>query len=226
MPIAKPLKLLMYAFFAFGCTLISIYSLRYLAVQFNPHNPFHVSFADAGWMVPAHLFAAGVALLIAPLQVSGKLRARWPSVHRCTGWLYAATVAIGGVAGVFMAFRAQGGWSTGSSFLSLALLWMGTTGLGIYYATQKRYTRHRQWMLRSVALTFSGVTLRIYLGLGLGVFGLQFADAYLIAAWLSWPLNLLLLEIYLRRHPMTVSRTAAPLQHVSDTRSASHPASA
>ncbi len=223
MLISKLLKLLMYAFFVVGCILISIHSLRYLNVQFNPRNPFHVSFADAGWMVPAHFFAAGVALLITPLQVSARLRLRWPSVHRASGWLYAATVLIGGIAGVFMAFRAQGGWSTGSSFLSLALLWLATTGLGVYYATQKQYTRHRQWMLRSVALTFSGVTLRIYLGMGLGVFGLQFADAYLIAAWLSWPLNLLFLEIYLRRRPITVSRPISRPRPVSGTRSASHP---
>lgn len=224
MPIAKPLKLLVNFLFALGCVSIAFHALRYLNVQFNPSNPFHVSFLEAGWMVPAHFFAAGVALLIAPLQISQKLRSRWPSAHRCIGWLYAATVAIGGVAGVLMAFRAQGGWPTGSSFLSLALLWMGTTTLGIYYAIQKRFALHREWMLRSVALTFSGVTLRIYLGLGLGVFGLRFAEAYLIAAWLSWPLNLLLLEVYLRRR--SPLKPALTPRRASDTGSVSHPAGA
>jgi hypothetical protein len=70
-----------------------------------------------------------------------------------------------------------------------------------------------------VALTFSAVTLRLYLKLGMSVFELGFPLSYLLAAWLCWTVNLLLVEWYLRRR--TAPRPTAP-----GIRSASVPAGA
>lgn len=189
-------------FFTLGCVAIALHAFDYLSRDFNPRNPFHPSFAQAGWAVPAHFFAAGLALLLAPLQLSPALRARWPGLHRIGGGLYICAVAIGGVSGLLLAPRAQGGWATGSSFLLLGVLWLIFTGIALTRALQGRIAEHRRWMLRSVAMTFGAVTLRIYLGLGIAVLGLPFATAYLAAAWLCWPVNLLLIERYLRRAPL------------------------
>lgn len=187
--------------FTLGSLAIAAHAFDYLFRDFNPRNPFHSSFARAGWAVPAHFFAAGLALLLAPLQLSNPMRARWPGLHRVGGWLYVCAVAIGGVAGLLLAPRAHGGWSTGSSFLLLGLLWLGCTGLALAHAVQGRHVEHRRWMLRSVALTFAAVTLRLYLGGGIALLGLSFSSAYLAAAWLCWPVNLLLVELHLRRRP-------------------------
>ncbi len=191
-------KLLAGLVFALSCAAIAAHSLNYLSVQFNPNNPFHVSYASGGWPVPAHFYFAGVALLVAPVQLSQGLRRRWPALHRCVGWLYVGCVTVAGFAGVVLAFAAQGGWSTGASFLALALLWLYTTAMALIGVIGGDIAAHRRWMLRSVALTFAAVTLRIYLGLGLAVFALPFLQAYLIAAWACWPLNLIAVECYLR----------------------------
>lgn len=213
------LRRLSFLLFVLVCTAIAAHAFHYLFQSINPHNPFHASFAAGGWAVPAHFFASGLALLVLPLQFAQALRSRWPALHRVPGWLYVLAVLIGGVSGLLLAPRAQGGWATGLSFLLLALLWLGSTGMALYCAIRGRFDSHRRWMLRSAALTFAAPTLRLYLGLGIGVVGLGFPQAYLLAAWLCWTLNLLAVELYLRRR-------SAPSAHAPDTGLGSRPAGA
>lgn len=219
MPLPLSLRRLSFLLFALACVAIATHAFHYLFQAINPHNPFHASFAAAGWAVPAHFFAAGLALLLMPLQFADALRTRWPALHRVAGWLYVLAVLVGGVSGLLLAPRAQGGWATGMSFLLLALLWLGSTGMALYCAIRRRFDAHRRWMLRSAAMTFAAPTLRLYLGLGIGVFSLGFPQAYLLAAWLCWTLNLLVVEGYLRRR-------SRPSAHAPGTGLGSRPAGA
>ena len=207
--------------FVLSSAMIALHAFNYLSVQFNPRNPFHVSYAEGGWAIPAHFYCAGLALLLAPMQISATLRRRWPALHRSIGWIYVATVTIGGLAGLQMAFHAQGGWSTGIAFLSLALLWLLTTITAVAMAIRRNIAGHRRWMLRSIALTFSGVTLRVILGAGMAA-GFPFMTVYLVAAWSAWPLNLLVMESYLRLESARRLRPAGLMQP-RDTGSASGP---
>jgi hypothetical protein len=54
-------------------------------------------------------------------------------------------------------------------------------------------------MIRSYALTFAAVTLRIWLPLFQNGFGMEFISAYVIIAWLCWVPNLLWAEWYVRQ---------------------------
>jgi hypothetical protein len=58
---------------------------------------------------------------------------------------------------------------------------------------------HRVWVLRSYALIFAAVTLRLELPLLAVAFG-DFLPAYRTVAWLCWVPNLLWTEWYRRRH--------------------------
>ncbi len=180
------------------CLAVAGQAFVYLWLAYQPRNPFHVSFAQAGWAVPLHFYAAGLALLLLPLQFSTRLRNRWPTVHRTGGGLYLACVLIGGISGLLLAPRSQGGMATVVGFSLIALIWLYCSGLALYYVVRGQYALHRRWMLRSAAVTFAAVTLRIYLGLGVAVLGLDFRTVYIVACWLCWSGNLLAVEIYLR----------------------------
>ncbi len=52
-------------------------------------------------------------------------------------------------------------------------------------------------MMRSFALTFAAVTLRLYL-IPVGAFDLPFAPFYTAIAWVSWVPNILAVEVWLR----------------------------
>ena len=186
--------------FTLLCAAVAIYAFTFLfdALKPEPGNPLHARFAISGLDVPAHFFGGGLALLLAPLQMSEWVRRRIPRLHRLSGGLYAGGVLIAGLAGLSLARHAQGGVATGAGFALLALAWLTTTGIGIRHAIAGDLARHRRWMWRSIALTASAVTLRLILGVGLGALHLPFPPVYLLAAWGSWTFNLSVCELLLR----------------------------
>lgn len=187
--------------FALSCVMVAVYAFHFLYGEFHPRNPFDRRFAAAGLPVPMHFFGAGIALALAPFQVWPRLRARWPSVHRTAGWLYAGGVLIGGVGGLVLSTHAHGGWASGAAFALLALVWIASTALGIGHAIAGDIERHRRWMWRSVALTASAVTLRLELAIGQGMLHLPFLTNYVFAAWSCWTINLVIVESWLRHRP-------------------------
>lgn len=184
--------------FTLSSVAVAAYAFIYLHRAYRVGDPFAAQFAVSGWDVPLHFFAAGLALLLAPLQLSAGVRRRLPALHRTAGWLYVAAILIGGASGLSLAFNAQGGAASGIGFALLALLWPVVTVRGVLFAVAGDIARHRRWMWRSVALTFAAVTLRGMLGVGAGVLQLPFLPVYITAAWASWLLNLAVCELILR----------------------------
>ena len=99
-----------------------------------------------------------------------------------------------------MAFYANGGLPARISFVILALLWLYTTAMGWYYARQHQWLPHGAMMLRSYALTLSAVSLRLYAYL-IDILNIPLRPraAYVLIAWLSWTLNLIVAELIIRR---------------------------
>jgi uncharacterized membrane protein len=141
-----------------------------------------------------HVFFGGLALLIGPAQLWPALRRRQRMLHRGLGALYAVSVAAAAIAGLILAPHAFGGATTTAAFTILALLWLAATGLALAAILRGDVAAHRLWMVRSYAMTFAAVTLRAYLGTGIYGLGLAFEDAYRIAAWASWTLNLIIAD--------------------------------
>jgi hypothetical protein len=183
--------------FSFSCLAVAMYALTFLYREYNPHNPFAVRFAIFDLGVPAHFFGAGLALLLAPLQLSATVRRRAPGLHRLSGWLSTAAIVIGATGALSLARHTQGGLASGLAFSLLAPVWLLCTGNGIRHVIAGDMARHRRWMCRSIALTSSAVTLRLMLTIG-GVSHLPFLPVYIFAAWSCWPVNLAICEMILR----------------------------
>jgi hypothetical protein len=191
----------LYALLCFG---VAGYAFYFLQQPVDPHNGFQQKLLAAGWEVPTHFYASGVALLLIPLQLSQTIRRRFLNLHRMIGLVYALAVLSGGLAGLVMAFNATGGLVAKAGFTCLAVLWLSTTSLAIWYAINRDIRRHKIWIYRSMALTSGAITLRIFLGVGLGVFQLPFLTVYVPTSWLSWMLNLAICEFILRRQRLAV----------------------
>jgi hypothetical protein len=92
----------------------------------------------------------------------------------------------------------------------LAVLWFATTLAGFRAIRQRRFADHRLWMLRSFALAFSIVAFRVWMFVAFAVFvpEIYTGDAVDPAAldqaigltsWVSWVINLLIIEWWLDR---------------------------
>lgn len=170
-----------------------------LAFAFSPTlNPeFHERLMGMPWYASAHFLGGGVALLVGGFQFSAWLRRRRPALHRWTGRVYLGAVLVGGVGGFGIAAIAHGGGPTQAAFTLLAVLWLYSAARAYGAIRGGDVDEHRRWMIRSFALTFGAVTLRIELGLLTGLLGWSFDEAYVTVAWLSWVGNLVAAEWWL-----------------------------
>ena len=97
--------------------------------------------------------------------------------------------------GAIMATQSYGGWSAALSFLLLSTATAGCTILGVANAVRGRYAAHRRWMLRAYVLICSAIALRLVSGAASAVGVDDPETAYAAAAWCSWLVPLVALEI-------------------------------
>jgi hypothetical protein len=112
--------------------------------------------------------------------------------------LYVAACTAGGASALVLAAGVSTGPVAASGFGALGMLWLYVTLQGLRTARARDFPCHRAWMIRSYALTFAAVTLRIYLPVS-QVIGIDFALAYRCIAWLAWVPNIAIAEAYVRR---------------------------
>lgn len=188
---------------------VALVSFRFLLPQPPGVSPDIAAnrFADPALVI--HAGFAAVALLLGPFQFIGRggkngggRRAIW---HRFTGALYMAACLAAAPAGLVLALGTTAGPLATAGFGLLALVWFHTTAQGLRAVIGRRYAEHRRWMIRSFALTFAAVTLRLYLPIAPSL-GYDFMPAYVAISWLCWIPNLILAEwlfVPLRPRPPT-----------------------
>lgn len=181
---------------------IAVASYRYLMPGMPGGAPPVVANRFADPFLPIHAGLAATALILGPFQFWGRRdgsRAVW---HRLTGALYMAACLLSAPAGLMLALGTTAGPVATAGFGLLALAWFWTTGQGLLAVLGRRYADHRRWMIRSFALTFAAVMLRLYLPTS-NALGLDMGTAYVAISWLCWVPNLILAEwLFVPRRPL------------------------
>ncbi|MEJ7811976.1 MAG: DUF2306 domain-containing protein [Gemmatimonadaceae bacterium] len=181
--------------------LVAGYSLRYVVVGERAYVPdLAASFRARPVAIALHAFFGPLALTLGLVQLLPAMRRpqRW-GAHRIVGRVYGASAIALALAGLYMAPHSVGGIGTHLGFGLLAAGVLLTTAQGYRSARGRDFTRHREWMLRSYALIFGAVTLRIWLPILIIAYGGHFLPAYQWVAWLSWVPNILWAEWIIRR---------------------------
>jgi uncharacterized membrane protein len=160
------------------------------------------------WL-PVHAGFAATALLVGPFQFLPGLRRRWPKAHRTLGKVYVAACLAAAPAGLLLGLGTAAGPVAQWAFGTLAVLWFAATARAFWLATQERFAEHRRWMVRSFAMTFAAVTLRLYLPIPPIFLHMSFLDGYRAISWVCWTTNLLAAEIWLN-WPAIRRRLARP----------------
>lgn len=182
------------AFLALGVALVSA---RYLLPEIPfPAPPMLTQIANWPMAVLAHVGGGVTALTLGSFQLVTRRGPRriW---HRWAGRTYVLACLISAVTGFWLALHASAGPVATAGFGGLAVAWFATTAVGWRKAVTGEFARHRRWMIRSLALTFAAVTLRILLPL-IPLTGLEFVEGYRAISFLCWVPNLLLVEAWLR----------------------------
>lgn len=149
----------------------------------------------------AHIAFGRLALLLSPVQLSAaRVRARAPRLHRGLGRAVLVCIGAGAAGGMVLAPMNLAGPIGTAGFGTLAVLWIGFALLGLRAIRRGEVAVHRRWMIRTFALTYAAVTLRLWLAVLVPVLGGDFRAAYLIVPFLCWVPNLVVTEMLLRKH--------------------------
>jgi uncharacterized membrane protein len=103
-----------------------------------------------------HALGGTIALISGPLQFSSRFRRRHLKIHRVLGRIYVCSVFI---AAVFAIILTQGNGVMIGTYVQ-AGAWITCTLAAFLTARNRQLVQHRQWMIRSYAVTFTFVSLR------------------------------------------------------------------
>jgi len=146
-----------------------------------------------------HVFSAVVALLAGFTQFSTQLLREHPKLHRVIGKIYVANIlVINFPVGLIMGIYANGGLPGKTAFLLLDVLWFYFSLKAYTSARNRRFVDHKNYMIRSYALTFSAFTLRMWKSILSNTIDIDLAELYVIDAWLGFLPNLVIAEIIIR----------------------------
>ncbi|KAF1024570.1 DUF2306 domain-containing protein [Acinetobacter sp.] len=203
--------------YAYLCYLMIAICLQYF--PWNPEQHFLLLKQDVVNTQPwqsafkIHVISSSFVLIAGFTQFFRIFRTHYPRIHRWSGWLYLICIlGFSLPSGLILAFSAAGGLSTQISFGLLSLLWAVTTLSAVYFLLKKCWILHRDWMIRSFALSLSALSLRTW---KMGLYSLQpYFDwltpvhIYQLESWLGWVVNLIIAEIIILK--LHLHKTAKP----------------
>ncbi|CAE7469162.1 SETD6 [Symbiodinium natans] len=144
-----------------------------------------------------HALSSAVSLTIGPFQVIPSFRQKHMFGHRMAGRIYFLCCFMGSITGIILAFKAQGGAVGKAGFACLGVAWLISNLVGfaaIAFPAIRSVPVHERAMQISCALTYSAVTLRLYLPAAV-LNPEHFQELYAGISWLCWIPNLVVVEI-------------------------------
>jgi uncharacterized membrane protein len=114
----------------------------------DAHAPARQHFAKVAWWLLPHGLGGALALLLAPLQFSTRLRQRALRLHHILGRLYVVCVAVAAPVAIPIAIR-QGPPTLVMAAVLQSGSWLLTTAVALYCVRAGNIQQHREWMIRS-----------------------------------------------------------------------------
>lgn len=160
---SRPLQAKHVFFIFYGLITLFVF-YRYEMAFLDSQSPVWEHFAPVKWWLIPHGVAGAVALILAPLQFSNRLRQRQLWLHRVLGRLYVGGVLISAPVSVYI------GFIQGPPGLEMATIvqgggWLLTTLIALYCIRAGNVAQHRQWMIRSYPFAMVFVFTRAILAI-------------------------------------------------------------
>ncbi|MEB2785923.1 DUF2306 domain-containing protein [Algoriphagus persicinus] len=193
--------------FAILCTVVGLYPILYFILErdfglLQSKSEELLSSPIWNGAFYTHIILGGLALLIGWAQFPKSFRDRNRKIHKKIGMAYVTAAFFSSLAGIYIGIYATGGMVCILGFVSLGIIWLGTTMMGWFTAKKQDFDSHEDWMIFSYAACFAAVTLRIWLPLLIILHQGEFIPAYQIVAWLCWVPNMLVAFWIVRRRTM------------------------
>jgi uncharacterized membrane protein len=111
------------------------------------------------WLLHVHAICGSVALIAGAIQFFPLNRRKHPDAHRILGRSYVVAVAIAAPTAIWIAARHVEA-SEATAAVAQSVIWLYATTAAVLAVLNRNIVRHRLWMARSYALTFTFVMSR------------------------------------------------------------------
>jgi uncharacterized membrane protein len=150
-------KTVLWIFLGITALFVFITSEVLLVTDYPMYHAYRLQvIADRHLLIP-HTLCGAFALLAGPMQFSSRFRERHLKLHRVLGRFYVLSVFIGAFTGIALANGRPGLPGTAMQ----ATAWIVCTTAAFLTARNRQIIQHRQWMIRSYAVTFTFVSSRV-----------------------------------------------------------------
>jgi hypothetical protein len=203
----------------FGAYIFAFYIGAILSGRFDTWNQnlsgiYDKNHTAALIAIGAHMVVGAILLLLGPIQLIGRVRSRWPRLHRWLGRVYVACGALAGIGGLgFIAFKGTiGGAAMNAGFGLYGVLMVVSAVQAWRFAVRRQFDRHRVWAVRLFALTIGSWLYRMDYGLWFtATNGLWSHENFrggfdVFMSFFFYLPNLLVAELYLRGLRLKPSR--------------------
>jgi uncharacterized membrane protein len=181
-----------------------------------PEATYDVRFVRHHWIAYLHIGPGALYLLGACLQLAYRFRGRHYTFHRRLGRVLVGTALLSGVFAIVIGILFPfGGIVHGAAAVVFGLWFITCLILAVRAIRRDDMFHHRRWMIRAFAVGIAVGTIRIWVGLFLGLGLLDFEDAFAPAFWISFSLHAAAAELWLRRfpNPPELAQPARSLSH-------------
>lgn len=204
------LKAVIYGFLIYFIYLLALITLQYIPVNYDIAflnlKQDEIKLTNYKIAFFSHVYSSIFIIALGLTQFSKTIRQRFSFIHKLSGKAYIALILlVASPSGLVMAYYANGGIITQISFSVLSILWFVFTLKAFRFIKKGNYLKHRDFMIRSYALTLSAISLRLFKFGIVSIFELPPMDTYKIIAVLSWTVNLALAELIILRNKNTLS---------------------
>ena len=142
----------------------ALYIILHIEVPLLRQHAERNYFRTIPFLIFPHIAAGILALLSGPPQFSNRLRRRSPEFHRVLGRVYVISVLIAAPLAIVLAYNRRIPHMLPYFLLASGLqasTWIVTTVAAFLTARNRQIQQHRQWMVRSYAVTFTFIGIRV-----------------------------------------------------------------
>jgi uncharacterized membrane protein len=165
-------------------------AVPYLGMSREHYGPY---FWPRRWMLMLHIVGGMTALTVGVVQLWLGLTKRVSRLHRVLGKVYVGAIFIGSIGGFYLALTIPSNVPYASGLFFVCVAWVVTTAMAVFAIRRRNVVQHREWMLRSYAVTFAFVLFRFGTD-ELAALGVALNEVQGTMAWAAWVVPLLLLE--------------------------------
>jgi uncharacterized membrane protein len=115
-----------------------------ISARNNPAAQLDGAFADRRTLTLAHIVPAMLFMVLGPLQFVQSLRAKYPRVHRWSGWIFLSASAVVGTTGLALAFgKTIGGVDEKAAIVLFGSFFLIALTIALRHALRREFAQHR-----------------------------------------------------------------------------------